>query len=500
MVGISGGSDVDDEPNVGARYDIVAQAPVGITVCDPSEAGTPVVYANERFEEITGYAESELLGEPWHNLQDPETRAEARERIERARDRAESVTVELRLYRADGDPFWDRVRIVPLRDETGAVADFVAFHDDITDEKQREETMQALHSVATHIQTDETVEAACERTIEAAARILEFDKCTIVLQEGEWLVPTADSTDIPSGGTRRMRVDQGLAGATFQTGESMVVDDVDQDETSDPAKETYKSAISVPIGDHGVFQAVKTETHAFDEADVEHTELLVSHTASAIERIEREQELQRQNERLESFVSVVSHDLRNPLNVLGGALELARQTGEPEHFERGKRAYERMEELIDDLLTLARQGEDVERLETVGLGRIADESWKTAATAEAALAVETDLAVRCHEGRFRELLENLFRNAIEHGGEDATVTVGELTSADGFFVADDGPGVPPEHRDQVFESGFSTAEDGTGFGLSIVDQIAAAHDWEVRVAESDAGGARFEVVDVDVVA
>ena len=498
MVSISGGSDVDDEPNVGARYDIVAQAPVGITVCDPSEEGTPVVYANERFEEMTGYAESELLGEPWHNLQGPETRAEARERIERARDRAESVTVELRLYRADGDPFWDRVRIVPLRDETGAVADFVAFHDDITDEKQREETMQALHSVATHIQTDETVEAACERTIEAAARILEFDKCTIVLRESEWLVPTADSTDIPSGGTRRMRVDQGLAGATFQTGESMVVDDIDQDETSDPADETYKSAISVPIGDHGVFQAVKTETHAFDEADVEHTELLVSHTASAIERIEREQELQRQNERLESFVSVVSHDLRNPLNIVMGTLDLAEKSGEAEYFEQSKRALDRMEQLIDDLLTLARQGEEVEDTEVVDVAAVVNECWETVATADATLVVETDLVVRCHRGRFRQLFENLFRNAVEHGSDAVTVTVGNLPDRPGFFVADDGPGIPPEDRDEVLESGFTTSEDGTGFGLSIVSQIVGAHDWEIAVTESEDGGARFEITGLDL--
>ena len=199
-------------------------------------------------------------------------------------------------------------------------------------------------------------------------------------------------------------------------------------------------------------------------------------------------------------MNVVSHDLRNPLNVLGGSLELAQQTGDPEHFERGKRAHERMEELVEDLLALARQGEEIERLATVDVGRVADESWDTVATAEGRLDVETDLTVRCHEGRLRQLLENLFRNATEHGGENVTVTVDKLPSEDGFYVADDGPGIPPDRRDRVFESGFSTAEDGTGFGLSIVDQIATAHDWNVRVAESDAGGARFEIVDVDVVA
>ena len=492
-----------ENENSGFGDDIVDQSPVGVTVCDPSREGAPVVHANDQFLETTGYDRDEVKGRSWLAMRGPETREERVARVRQAIDAGESVTVELRLYRADGEPFWDRVRVAPLTDETGAVTRYVGFHEDVTDERRRREAVERLHAAATHIQGAETVECACERTVSEAANVLDFALCAVLLREDEWLVPVANSADAPSEGSRRMRVDEGLAGETYQTGESHLVEDTRDDEASEPAKETYLSGISVPVGDAGVFQAVATEPGAFDESDVELAELLVTHIASTLERIERERELERQNERLESFVDVVSHDLRNPLNVLGGALELAQQTGEPEHFERGKRAYERMEELIDDLLTLARQGEDVERLETVDLGRIADESWKTAATAataEAALAVETDLAVRCHEGRFRELLENLFRNTIEHGGEDATVTVGELTSADGFFVADDGPGVPPEHRDQVFESGFSTAEDGTGFGLSIVDQIAVAHDWEVRVAESDAGGARFEVVDVDVVA
>jgi signal transduction histidine kinase len=63
---------------------------------------------------------------------------------------------------------------------------------------------------------------------------------------------------------------------------------------------------------------------------------------------------------------------------------------------------------------------------------------------------------------------------------------------EGFVVADDGPGVPADARDRVFEYGYSTARDGTGFGLSIVEQIVEAHGWSIRLADGD-GGARFEV-------
>jgi signal transduction histidine kinase len=91
------------------------------------------------------------------------------------------------------------------------------------------------------------------------------------------------------------------------------------------------------------------------------------------------------------------------------------------------------------------------------------------------------------------LFENLFRNCVEHGVDDASglsVTVGPLP--DGFYVADDGVGVPEAERDHVVEFGYTTTDDGTGIGLGIVEDVATAHGWTVTVTESEDGGARFE--------
>ena len=134
-------------------------------------------------------------------------------------------------------------------------------------------------------------------------------------------------------------------------------------------------------------------------------------------------------------------------------------------------------------------------MSTVDLGELARECWQIVETAEAQLVVETTQTVQADDGRLRQLLENLFRNSVEHGGEDVTITVGPLD--DGFYVADDGPGIPESEREHVFESGYSTADEGTGFGLSIVEQIVRAHDWDIRVTQSDPEGARFEITGVD---
>jgi PAS domain S-box-containing protein len=277
----------------------------------------------------------------------------------------------------------------------------------------------------------------------------------------------------------------------------------------------------------------------------------------------QEAELRRQNERLEEFANVVSHDLRNPLQVAQGYLREAEETGDQVAFERAKQAHERMETIIDDVLTLAREGRTVTETTPTDLNAAARTAWGTVDTGDMTLSVVGEVEVEAAPDRLRTLFENLFRNAVEHGStsprsharedsvehsstsnrtqsdnavehgstDDAgaedgtghgpptggarpedtaadgdaagTVTVGPIetmhtsTRVDtdatgGFYVADDGPGIPEADRDRVFDSGFSTAPDGTGFGLAIVEEIAAAHGWAVTATESRDGGARFE--------
>ncbi|MBV0902687.1 hybrid sensor histidine kinase/response regulator [Haloarcula salina] len=215
------------------------------------------------------------------------------------------------------------------------------------------------------------------------------------------------------------------------------------------------------------------------------------------ERKRREQELKRQNKRLDEFASIVSHDLRAPLGLATANHELVSDNCEGEAVERLGDALDRMDALIDDLLTFARQGTQVIDASPVPLTRAVNSAWTATGADEATLDVPDELdTIVCDEARLLQLLENLFRNARAHGGDEVTVRVGPLS--DGFYVADDGPGIPASEREKVFETGYSTAEDGTGFGLAIVEQIVDAHGWSIRVAASEESGARFEVTGVTV--
>ncbi|WP_332898137.1 sensor histidine kinase [Haladaptatus sp. CMSO5] len=165
------------------------------------------------------------------------------------------------------------------------------------------------------------------------------------------------------------------------------------------------------------------------------------------------------------------------------------------HLQATARAHNRIEAIISDVLVLARLGEVVHDSSMISLDVAVRDSWQMVSHERAELVLDGALGnLLADFERLCALLENLFRNAIEHGGEETVVTVGLLDGGRGFYVADDGHGIAAEERAQIFEYGYTTATTGTGFGLPIVKLIAEAHGWQVRVTDSETGGARFEIL------
>jgi len=255
------------------------------------------------------------------------------------------------------------------------------------------------------------------------------------------------------------------------------------------------------------------------------------------ERRERRRTLERRNEQLEAVSRITSHDLRTPIQVALGRLELARETVDDDYLAEVGAALERTGELVDDLSALAEEGTVDYDTEPVSLREVVESLPAPApgVTVELAGAV----TVSADRAALKRLLENLVKNAAEHGStsprseppgdvteggsadsrppadgaaergatrdrpgsgcesEGVTVEIGSLPDDDGFYVADDGPGVPEEEREAVFQPGYSTSDDGSGFGLVSVEQIVRDHGWRIDVGESAAGGARFEISGVE---
>jgi PAS domain S-box-containing protein len=274
----------------------------------------------------------------------------------------------------------------------------------------------------------------------------------------------------------------------------------------DIAEELVRNIENALAGEsHRFEQEYQGEHYRIQTAPVRTADGEITHAMAVSQNItgqvQDRRELEHQNERLEEFTSVVSHDLRNPLNVAQARATMLQDRCDDEsweHLDKTVTALERMESIIEDTLALARQGDTVAEMAPIPITSLVEQCWEGVETAGATLEIADEFTVRGDRERLRHIFENLFRNAVEHGGDHVTVRVGR-TGEDRFYVEDTGPGIPAGDRETVFEAGHTTATGGTGFGLTIVKPIAEAHGWEVSVTDGRDGGARFEFDTVELI-
>lgn len=220
-------------------------------------------------------------------------------------------------------------------------------------------------------------------------------------------------------------------------------------------------------------------------------------TRDITEQKSHEKSLVLKNEQLEQFSSTVAHDLRNPLNIADGNIDLAREECDSQYLDIASEAVSEMAVLIDELLALAKEGETIDERSQVGFEELVQSGARNVVLDATRLDIQGSATLECDPSRLREALENLLRNATDHGGEGVRVTVGLLDDGDGFYVEDDGVGLPAGKGEVIFERGHTDSQHGSGFGLAIVDQIVDAHGWEIVATESSSGGARFEITGID---
>jgi signal transduction histidine kinase len=383
---------------------------------------------------------------------------------------------------------------------------------DVTKRKEREQALDEERSALRRMycataDQESSFEEKIHRLIDLGREYLELPYGYLTrISEGTQRVEYAASTHPLLQPGEFYPLSESHCRETIETVGVLALQDTASDGASHPATErfgfgTYVGAPVIVEGElYGTFcfAGLDAREKCFTEREMAVLELMTRWVSYELEQRRAQEQLKQKNERLDRFAGFVSHDLRNPLNVAQGRLELAKREDDPtSHLEAADEALERINRIIQDVLALARGKQEVapEDRESLSLAAVAETSWAHVETAGATLRVERDLGLRADEGRLCQLLENLFRNAVEHGGETVTVTVGALP--DGFFVEDDGPGIPVEERGKVLEEGYSSNEAGTGFGLSIVRTVAEAHGWTLSVVDGRKGGARFEVHGVD---
>jgi PAS domain S-box-containing protein len=396
---------------------------------------------------------------------------------------------------------WFEVNAYPSNDGLSV------FLRDITEQVTLQENLEQLHDVTRDLVVAESDREIAECAVAATEEILDFPMVAVWRYESstDTLDPLAWSDEIDErvGRMDSLGRDSEFIWEVYETGESRNMGFIPATTATSHHPGKVSSELLVRAGEYGVLGAYSDERDAFEQTDIRLFKILASTVESALRRAERERQLARQNERLNDFASIVSHDLRNPINVASSHLELARLSEEPgENLDKIEQSLFRMESLIEDILARARGDEEMEK-EQLSLGKAAQQAWESVDTETATLKLDGDAHFTADPDRIQQLFENLFRNAVEHAGPEADstqgtdgVTIRVGTTEDGFYVADDGPGIPEDQRDEIFQQGVTHATEGTGYGLAIVADIADGHGWEVGVTDSAEGGARFEIDNV----
>ncbi|WP_436902776.1 PAS domain S-box protein [Halovenus halobia] len=384
---------------------------------------------------------------------------------------AAPTTVERQLETADGEQLPCEIRLAPISFE-GVEAGTVGILRDISRRRQIEsslkETTERLETIVEAsplaiIATD--VDGSVEVWNQAATEMFGWSSAEV---RGSFLPVVSGEAE-----TRLRSLADQVADGERITGEEMTLD----------------------CKDGSVIEASFSLAPLSDESGT--VQGIVGIVTDITDQKEQQRRLERQNERLDKFASLLSHDLRSPLQVASSRLELlaADVDGDPDHLERSQAALGRMETLIDDALALAREGDDIGETRPFVLADVAERAWEMVETPASNLVVDDRSdPIEGDPTRVVELFENLFRNAIEHGrdSQDEPLEIRVERLEDGFAVEDDGVGIDESVADQLFETGYTTNPKGTGFGLAIVERIANAHGWTARATTGTDGGARFE--------
>jgi len=228
------------------------------------------------------------------------------------------------------------------------------------------------------------------------------------------------------------------------------------------------------------------------------------------ERESMKVKIRQQNDKLNDLIQVVTHDIRNALQVGFGQLEHAQETSSSEAFDRTHEALERIRELMDRIVTLSQQGQEPRQIERIDLADVAQAALKTVNEPRLTLTAIGTCSLDGDPARLQRLFERLFENTAKYTETSVTVTIGliqpirtttreESGLSAGFYIEDDGPGLDEELTDHIFKGGYTTTADETGFRLANIAQIADAHGWEMNVSTSSARGTRFAFVDRSVI-
>ncbi len=469
-------------------------------------------YINPKGAEMLGYTQGEIIGKHWREIIAKEEQDHvAKESGTRREGRSSSY--ETILLTEVGKKIPVIVSVTPLFDK-GKFMGTVAATTDVRQQKEMENKLSVIHNLSKEMSLSLNVDNITSIVLDTAEKVLNFgnidlflvkeEKEELYLKECRGLKEPEMDTTIPVCG------EKGITAYVARTGESLNVPDVRKDERYIFGLKNSRSELCVPlrVRNHilGVIDAESTEINAFSKKDEELLETLASQAAVAIENARLVKRIKKASELRQLFISILCHDLKNPLTAIKGYAELMEKDlhGENEKYMgKMKKSMDKIFEIIKraDLYSKLQERSYEGNFEEKDLGDIigtvVKELMKKVQNKSIALHYTRKKCPIDATPMLSHVFLNLIDNAIKYSPEESKIeiSIGDNDDSWRVQVKDRGEGISDDAKEAIFERFERKNVDvkGTGLGLAIVKQIVEIHDGDVWVEDNPEGGSIFVV-------
>ena len=459
------------------RNTAMDEAPIGITIADPSQPDNPLIYVNDGFCELTGYSRDEILAQNCRFLQGNATRKEPVTQMRTAIEAEESVTVELRNYRKNGTMFWNRVTIVPIRSESGVVTSYLGYQEDVTDEKRFKQDLSLFKKAA--------------EGSEKAIFITDPDGTIQYVNPVFEAMTGYTASEVIGCNPRILKSGQQDDAFYADLWEQITAGDVWEGELTNQTKhgELYEVAQKIipATGRHGKITQFVAIMQDISE------KMLTRQTLDVLNR-------------------VVRHNLRNSVTAIDGHAELlasnemsaeARQASIKAIRDQAKSMH-KIAQTTDDIREIY-DPKDEQRWDRLSIETLIETYQSQYSDREITASIGGDEPIFVRNADLLEqAIDEAVENSVTHGDQSprkVTITTDRDSNSDYVYisVADNGPGIPDFER-RVIESGEETPlQHSLGIGLWMMNWVVTTLGGKLTISDNDPRGSvvTFQLPSVD---
>lgn len=472
----------------------------GVTITDNTQADNPIVYCNQAFIEMTGYAEHEIIGRNCRFLQNDDRSQASRSSIRHALNSGTRFTAEVRNYRKNGELFWNELHICPIKDDAGKVTHFIGIQKDISTEKKAQQLLRAK-------------KAEMEKQIQERTRLLKDSEAflssifqtvkvsLIVLDPGLYIL----SANEHFYRTFKVGAEETLGQQLFALGNHQwdfpglknILNDVFL--TSNPV-ENFEVDHEFP---HIGRKLMLLNAHRIELSGQYKDQILL-----AFEDITQKREAEI---RKDDFLAIASHEFKTPLTSIKGYIQTVERLIPAGPFEKlrlilhkASLQVERLNNLISDLLEASRIKTGNLRLHKAwfDFDKVVYETVELTQTVSPHHTITIDgksgVQVFGEEAHIIQVLTNLLSNAIKYAPKSnkILILVSRVSNYVKVSVKDDGLGISAADQKRIFERFYRVGEvqnhyPGMGIGLYICAEIIKNHGGSLWVESEKQHGSTF---------